>query len=365
MLAAMRAMDGRRVLEAAPVAEQTTAFWDAVKSYFAEPIAKKIIRKNETDRLLEFPGGGRIRCKTAWDADTLRGDYADLLILDEYSYMQPDAWEQVGLPMLLDNNGDAVFIFTPNRRNHAYALYSKALSDMTGRYGVWHFASMANPYLSKQALSDMIAEMGEEAYRQEILAEFLEGAGAVFRNISACMTAPLEVDPKKHAEHVVVAGVDWGKQSDSTAISIGCATCKVEIARDRYSKIDYTFQRERLKTLAKKYHVKRMLVELNSIGEPNFEQLQRDGVPVSGFTTTAQSKPPLIENLALALERGEWRFQDDPVWTSELEAYERRVQAVTGRSSYSAPDGLHDDTVMARALMLHSAQSGNVVLFMI
>ena len=55
----------------------------------------------------------RIRAKTAWNADTLRGDFADLLILDEWQLMNESAWEDVGAPMLLDNNGDAIFIYAP------------------------------------------------------------------------------------------------------------------------------------------------------------------------------------------------------------------------------------------------------------
>ena len=58
----------------------------------------------------------------------------------------------------------------------------------------------------------------------------------------------------------------------------------------------------------------------------------------------------------LAFERAEWQWQADPVWTAELEAYERKVSPVTGRSQYSAPEGLHDDTVIGRALMLKASQ---------
>jgi len=354
MLAAMSALNGRRVLEAAPVADQTNAFWEAVKGYFSEPISNKVIRKNETDRMIEFPNGGRIRCKTAHDADTLRGDFADLLILDEYSFMEPDAWELVGMPMLLDNNGDAVFIFTPNRRNHAYLAYQKAVADTTGLWRAWHFTSHDNPHLSKEALAELSADMTAEAYRQEIMAEFLEGEGAVFRNINACMHAK-NTTPDAHKGHYIVAGVDWAKQADFTAISIGCATCHVELARDRFNKIDYVFQRERLMSICKRWNTRHILLETNSIGEPNFEELARSGFPVASFVTTAQSKPPLIENLALALEIEEWQFQADPVWTGELEAYERKVSPNTGRSQYSAPEGMHDDTVMARALMLRAA----------
>jgi hypothetical protein len=210
--------------------------------------------------------------------------------------------------------------------------------------------------LSKEALDEITADMTDEAYKQEILAQFLEGEGAVFRNINACMGAPLKPDMSKHEGHQIMAGVDWAKSEDYTAISIGCRDCREEIARDRYNKVDYAFQTKRLREICQKYNVQRAMVELNSIGEPNFEALSRMGLPVTGFQTTATSKPPLIENLSLALERGEWQFQDDPIWTGELEAYEMKVNPVTNRTTYSAPQGMHDDTVMARALMLKAAE---------
>ena len=358
ILAADMFMAGRHILEAAPTQDQTERFWEVIKQYFEEPIAAGFIYKNETKRVLELPNGGRLRTKTAWDADTLRGDYADLLILDEFADMDFTAWDEVGAPMLLDNDGDAIFIGTPKRRNHFFRMYQTAIGDDTKRWDAWHFTSFDNPHLSREALAEITRDMTQAAYQQEIMAEFLEGEGAVFRNIDACMGAPLDVDPKDHAGHTILAGVDWAKQSDYTAISLGCRECRVEVARDRFNQIDYVFQRQRLKALCEKHNVARVMVELNSIGEPNFESLQRDGLPVIGFQTTATSKPPLIENLALALERAEWQFQDDPVWTGELEAYEMKMNPITNRTTYSAPEGMHDDTVMARALMLRAADSG-------
>lgn len=345
---------GRRVLEAAPVADQTNAFWTACKRALAEPIAAGVIAKNETERTLEMPNGGRIKTKTAFNADTLRGDYADLLILDEYSLMNPDAWNEVGAPMLLDNDGDAVFIFTPLRKNHAYHLFVRAQADESGRWEAYQFTSFDNPHLSQEALGEITSDMTDEAYRQEILAEFLEGEGAVFRNIAACLDAPI-AESKQHFNHAIVAGVDWGKQQDYTAISIGCATCHQELAHDRFNQIDYTVQRDRLRALWERWQPASILAEANAMGDPIIDVLQREGLPVVPFQTTASTKPPLIENLALAFERGEWQFQADSIWTAELEAYERKVSTVTGRSSYSAPEGVHDDTVMARALMVWQA----------
>jgi len=362
-LAVEAMLQGRKVLEAAPTADQTGTFWKECKNALEPLITQKLIYKNDSERVLEMRlTGGRIRTKTAFNADTLRGDYADLLILDEYSIMTPDAWDEVGAPMLLDNDGDAVFIFTPKRKNHAFAMYARAVGDHSGRWQAFHFTSHDNPYLSKEALDEITSDMTEDAYKQEILAQFLESEGAVFRNIPACMNAP-KTTPAQHAGHRIVAGCDWAKQHDYTTFSFGCLDCKQEVDRDRFNKIDYAFQVERLQAMCRQWQPSAIQTELNSIGQPVFEQLQRLGLPVVGFETTATTKPPLIENLALTLERSEWQFQQDAIWTAELEAYERKVSTVTGRSSYSAPEGVHDDTVMARALMLWNANTPLAIPF--
>lgn len=252
-----------------------------------------------------------------------------------------------------------MFISTPKRRNWFFRAYQKGLSMVNGNgeWQSWQFPTSANPYIEAAEIEAARDTLPDDIFRQEYLAEFLEGEGAVFRNILACLGAP---DPAAdHTGHTLMAGVDWGKSEDYTAISVGCRDCRVEVARDRFKKVDYIFQRGRLHELCTRWNVARIMVELNSIGDPNFESLQREGLPVIGFTTTASSKPPLIENLALVLQRAEWQFQPDKVWTGELEAYESRVNDVTGRSTYSAPPGVHDDTVMARALMLRAADGSH------
>ena len=177
-----RFLDGGRVLYAAPTSEQTDRFWTEVCRALAEPIAGKYLYKNETERIIEVAGTEqRIRAKTAWNADTLRGDYAQLLILDEYQMMNESAWEDVGSPMLLDTDGDALFIYTPpslistgvskaRDPRHAAKLFIKAKEDTTGRWEAFHFSSHENPHISSVALEDIIKDMSTDSYRREILA---------------------------------------------------------------------------------------------------------------------------------------------------------------------------------------------------
>ena len=181
----------RRILYATPTQEQIDAFWSETVEALMPMIAGQAIEKNETRHTLHY-GAGRIRARTAWDQDSLRGDAADLLILDEFQLMHEDAWTRVGAPMMLDSDGTAVFCFTPpsllsaakskaRDPRHANKLYSRAQNDETGRWGAFHFTSMENPHISEVALGDISAEMGSVAYRQEILAEEVEESGGIFR----------------------------------------------------------------------------------------------------------------------------------------------------------------------------------------
>lgn len=185
-------MAGRRILYAVPVSDQLEAFWVLVKTAFAEPIEANLLYKNETEHVIEVPGTKqRIRGKTAYNADTLRGDYADLIIFDEWQLMAEDAWELVGAPMLLDNNGDAVFIYTPPSLHsrlkqsvktkaqdpqHAAKMFKKFEMDTTGRYAAFHWTSHDNPFISKTALDEITQDMTSLAIRMEILAEDTEEA---------------------------------------------------------------------------------------------------------------------------------------------------------------------------------------------
>lgn len=363
-VACKKLKEGRRVLLASTTQEQADAFWDKCKVWLAELIATGVVRKNETRRTLEMAtSGGHIKVKTASDADTLRGDYADFLVLDECALLAPDAWEKVGAPMLLDNDGEAWFISTPRRRNWFHTLYQKAAADGQ-RWKAFHFTSYDNPHLSQTALAELTSDMTEEDIDQEIKALFLEGEGAVFRKITVNLIAPADARPKHHLDHSFVAGVDWGQRQDYTAISVVCVDCSCEVMLDRFNKIDWDFQRGRLRTAYDLWGVEHMVAESNSIGSPNIEALQAEGMKVQPFETTATSKPPLIKSFALALERQEVRWLDVPAATAELNAYESKANANTGRLSYNAPAGIHDDTVIARALALYALQHASQGIYL-
>lgn len=314
------------------------------------------IRRSAQDKRIELLTGGVIEFWSLDNPDVARGRKYRRLIVDEAAMIPGlmDAWNYVLRPTLTDYAGDAYFLSTPKGRNGFWQMYQWGVDPDSREWRSWQMPSYVNGKIARSEFDAMRDTLPEIVYRQEILAEFLEGESEVFRNIMSCMNA-LTTIPEQHEGHRIVAGCDWARQQDYSCFSFGCVDCRVEVDRDRFNQIDYAFQAQRLAAMCEKWRPVAVLSETNSMGRPIFEQLERLGLPVVGFETTGQSKPPLIENLALAFEKAEWQFQPDPVWTAELEAYERKVSPVTGRSQYSAPEGYHDDSVMARALMLWQA----------
>ncbi len=348
--------NGQKALYISTSQDQTDLFWERVKKWL---IGRPGLYKNETRRLLRL-GTGQIRAKTGSNPDILRGEDCDLLILDECAFLDPAAWYEVGAPMLIDRDGIVYFFSTPNRKNWFYFLYNKALADSSGRWAAWNVPTQANPHLSIEALAELTTDMTAEAYRQEILAEFLESGGEVFRKIQTCVT---EERPQPY-DGEFVFGVDWAQKNDYTVICVMDRQKRCMVDLDRFNQVDWHLQRGRLRSLYERWQPVAIWAESNSIGGPNIEALQREGLPIYAFETTALSKPPLIESLVLAFERNEIVILDDGVLIGELAAYERKVSAATGRSSYAAPEGLHDDCVMALALAWRACQQGGVPMIL-
>jgi len=347
-LLAERALDGMPVVWFSPIYKMLTEVWREALAIL-KPIASRI---SVQEHRIELLTGGVVDMWSLDNPDSSRGRKYARAVVDEAAMIPnlAEAWQAVIRPTLTDYKGDGYLLSTPKGMNFFYECYSRGLDPAYPDWAAWHMPTTANPFIDPSEVEKARLELPETVFRQEYLAEFLQNEGAVFRNIAACLKAPKNATPDQHRGHKTVLGVDWGMKNDFTVVCAFCVDCKCEVELERFNKIEWSFQRQRIKTIYDKWQVSDGLVELNSIGSPNFEALQPDCPRLRGFETTGQSKPPLIQSLALALERTEAQWLDDEVAKMELMAYESKVSAQTGRVSYSAPDGQHDDTVIARAL---------------
>ncbi len=322
--------------------------------------------KNEQERRAELIGGGSIECWSLDSPDAGRGRKYRTVVVDEAAIV-PDletAWQQSIRPTLTDLRGDAWFLSTPKGiAGYFHALYQRGLDADNPDWRSWCMPTAANPFIDPAEIVDARRDLSELAFAQEYEARFVSWEGAVFRKIMDAVTEipdalrnPGRPQAWSTSWPTFAIGADWGRTNDYTVFTVVARvpglpySLVVEI--DRFRGMEYALQRARLQALWWRYGRPYLIAEMNSIGAPNIEQLRRDGISVHGFTTTNATKARVIQDLALAFERGALKIPNNPALIGELQAFESRTLP-SGLVQYSAPDGGHDDCVLSLAIAHH------------
>jgi len=315
-----------------------------------------------------FPNGGRVIFRSLDNPDNARGHTADGLIVDEAPIVPQEAWYDVLRPVISDTGGWALFMGTPKGRNWFWREWVAAQDAPDS--AAWRVPTlgvrivdgrleraphpMENPDFPFVEAERMYQSVPQRTFEQEFLAQFIDDAGLVFRGVRAVSTAQPGTGARASR---YVMGVDWARSYDWTVLSVIDVTAKRQVAMERFNQIDYQFQLGRLKALYELWKPYSVIAEANAMGTPLIEQLQRSGLPVRAFTTTAQSKSEIIEALSLAIEKRAVTLLANETQIAELEAYD--MERLPGGSfRYGAPQGVHDDTVMALALAWYGATAG-------
>jgi len=297
--------------------------------------------------MIRFPWGTTIEAKSADEPKTLVGKGIDLLVCDEAGIIKEQAWRESLLPSLIDRKGRAVLIGTPKGRNWFYQEYMKGQYKENDRYASWRFSSYENDTIDPKEIDSIAAEMDETRKKQEILAEFIEGAGQVFRNIDNCIGGKFE-EWQEGKEYV--AGCDLAKHQDFTVIKIIRVDTRQVVFTDRFNQLDWTIQKTRIKTALDRYRNPQCFIDSTGVGDGIYDDLAAHDVNVKGYKYTNETKLNLIKNLSVMLENEEIKIPaEDKQCLNELETFEYKLMP-SGKFTYNAPEGMHDDEV--NALML-------------
>ena len=348
VMCAKVAADGGRAWWVAPTYKVAQVGWRQIKRLALQVPGMDI---NKAELRATFPNGGEIQVRSASDPDSLRGEGLDFVVMDECAFIHVDAWQEALRPALSDRKGRALFISTPKGRNWFWRNWQRCLDDHDHEWQGWQLPTADNPFIDPAEIEAARSMLPERIYEQEYLAQFLDDAGGVFRRVLDAATAEEQDGATGGREYVF--GVDWGRSNDYTAIAVLDVTASQMVALDRFNQIDYSLQLARLTALYERFRPRAIVAEANSMGQPLIEQLTAAGLPVVPFTTTNASKQIAVDALALAFERGQLRILPDPTLIAELQAYEAE-RLPSGMLRYGAPEGMHDDTVMATMLAWHN-----------
>lgn len=87
---------------------------------FMSAFPDEIVERRRDDEMITFFKNGSIhQIVSAEDPDQLRGPNPVGIVFSEWAVMNPEVWSVIK-PILSQNNGWAIFIYTPKGRNHGY-----------------------------------------------------------------------------------------------------------------------------------------------------------------------------------------------------------------------------------------------------
>jgi len=132
---------------------------------------------NNTDMKLETVNRGLWQVVGTDFVDRLVGPNPIGCVFSEYSLQDPQAWDLIR-PILAENKGWAIFIYTPRGKNHGYELYNLAMKLQQSGSGWFAQLLTVNDtgVLTQEDIdAERMAGMSEELVQQEFYCSFDAG----------------------------------------------------------------------------------------------------------------------------------------------------------------------------------------------
>jgi len=343
--------------------------WKYVMNILRTHWSEMVFKIRYDKREIELKNGSFIAWKSADNPDSLRGYGPSGVIFDEFRYVKEEAW-QIIRPALMDTRAWVIFISTPAGKNNLfYKFWKRGMDESNNDWWSCGYRnpdrgipSYENPYLMDNDIDEIKEDMNEQMIDQEIEAMFLDDVGKALRvpgdiiGASEWMTDP---DPNKQ----YVMGADLGKHEDYTVVFIMDYDGNV-VHGERWRLIDWVTTPQKIRAIQQSWGNAPLLVDATGVGDAVFDYLIQAGVNCVPYKmSTNSAKNNIIVTLSQGLENKRIKLPNPEKHDvikqllKELDIFTYEISK-TGNVIYGAPEGEHDDTVIALALTWYMAGAG-------
>ncbi|RIV19733.1 hypothetical protein DYU11_22655 [Fibrisoma montanum] len=342
---ALQGGDGNEYWWVAPVFVQTKIAFKRLCRQVKSSAAHQwnFFKQNKSELTLTLPNGAVLVFKSADNPDSLYGEDVQAAVFDEFTRAKEEAWFALR-STLTATRGKCKFIGNVRGRDWGYKLAQRAKNGADPDYQYFKITAwdaVAAGILSRREVLQAKRDLPKHVFDQLYLAEPVDDGSNPFgyNFLQAAERAGLS------GGSLASLGIDLARKVDWTAI-VGLdsngGTCRL----DRFRK-DWGQTKDTIRALPDVPTT----IDSTGVGDPILEDVQKGRRNTQGYKFTQISKQQLIEGLAAGLQRGEVTFPKDTPLADELYSFEY-VHTRTG-IRYAAPEGLHDDCVMALALAYH------------
>lgn len=324
----------------APVSDQANIAYTRVKNGLTQgsftPIASPTPRITLANQAI-------IWFKSGDNPDSLYGEDVFAAVVDEASRVKEESWNALRSTLTATQGPVRVIGNVKGRKNWFYRLARLAESDgaaINMKYmKITVLDAIAAGVIPQEEVEDAKRTLPENVFRELYMAEPSDDGGNPFgiQHIASCVHRLSDKPP-------VAFGIDLAKKQDYLVV-IGLDDQGAVCIFQRWQGVPWRESIKRIHGIVGEDIP--ALVDSTGIGDPVLEELQYDHGNFFGYLFTARSKQRLMEGLAVSIQGHEVSFPDGPIRT-ELESFEYATTR-TG-FSYSAPEGMHDDCVIALGL---------------
>jgi len=338
-----------------PTLRQSMHMFDKIIDFvMGSPLLKKsVIYKSRTQ--LKFSNISKIIALPCGpEGKTLRGHTANLIIIDEAAFVPEVVIANVVMPMIAATDGYLWLLSTPWNKDH---IFYKCWTNP--KWVKFHIPTSANPLVSKEFLEEQRELVGEERFKIEYEAEFIDDQKAFFpmellrRAVAKSGLNKIHFEPE---EGMIIGYDPGGKDSYAAAVGVKLKAGKFHVLWTWLDKgRSYTDVNVTLAEFCKRFKANRMVVDMTGLGNPIVEHLRELGIPVEGITLTDKIKQELLFNVKILLEQGKLILPDDLTLLAHLNCIEYE-RTRTGGYRFTHRPGTYDDLAYALALALWGAK---------
>ena len=348
--------DNYSVLIIAPTERQSEELFSRMKVFCENSgLISPFLEKSNALEMI-FKNGSRITAMSQGDdGRTIRGKTANLIVLEESSYIKSSIVNTVIVPMLASkgDSGKLIQIGTPFNKNHFYN------SSIDPKYSKHQYDWTYSPLITKQFIQEQKENMSNMEFAMEYEAKFIDDTDSYFsRELIMNCVYDLTQGETPHPKNEYILGVDFARMGEDRSVFTVLeknwitGNLKVhEIVETKHKLL--TDAVGRVQMLDQKYNFKKIYLDSTGLGAGAADILrERLGGKIEPLTFTLQSKQDIFSNLKVQMEKGILKLPNNKRLLLELINLKYEISS-SGNLKIHHPDGEHDDYPDSLALAVY------------
>lgn len=322
--------------------------------------------------VLRWHNGATVYFKSAQAKDSIVSKGYNLIVIDEAALIQEEVFN-LQIMGTARKPGVKIFMITsPRGKKHwTYRIFAKGQDKADTEYLSFQQPWFKNPNYSP-LLKKLMNDVPEWVRRQEYYAEFIEDGDTVFRGFEHVFHGTQIDFPTSQQEWELpvgdnefdtpqgrvtraaedrqfVAGLDLAKAKDFTVITVMDLETGELVYYRRMNKEDYKVVLEAAAKVCRQFNNCDLIFDATGVGSGLADMMSNYDLISRPFVFTNETKNDLINRLILSVEYQEIKLPNIVTMRNEMANYTYTMTR-TGKISYNAPSGLHDDIVISIAL---------------